>query len=248
MTTVIPPNELALIDKAVGWPQSAIAEAVAIEENQSSGDPDVIGWNLAGKTVADTTGLTTPATQWSSYDVGLFQDDSVHSPGGTSEWQPSWANELENPTINSEAALSLYDEQGWGPWAGDPSLGSAQTNLGLGQQAASSVANISQSQAQSELTSLASSGGSGNGSGKGSFWSNVGHDLKGFVDPTSSNNPASDAKTAITSSLPTSGIMSDVLKGVGALVGLGLIGAGLWMAAGKPGQQVIEEAPKAAVA
>lgn len=213
---VLPPDALAAIDKAVGWPQDAIAQAVAIEENQSGGHPEEVGWNYQGHTAADTvgTGPAPPGTSWDSYDVGDFQIDSVHSPGGTGAYQPKWIGQMEDPAANAKAALALFESQGWAPWRGDPSF--SGVNLGTGEQAATAVAGETPATLTAELTSKSSSGSGGNVP----WWGIL---APGAFAITNPGKTASAVGSTAAAALGLGGVGKWIVEGIAALAGVGLI-------------------------
>lgn len=155
---------LALIDKAAGWPQSDLGQIVAIQLNQSGGDPYEVGWDYQGHTVFDSTGQP-PATgqPWSSYDTGISQINSSSMPGATAQnnlagtVNKRWITEMQNPLSNAVQALEMFKARGWQPWSGDASLGPNHVNLATGESAASQLATTTQTQA----AEIISSGGGG---------------------------------------------------------------------------------------
>ena len=204
---VLPPDELAAIDKAVGWPQPDIAQAVAIEENQS------VGGNTAAFNPTDPAGGS----------VGLFQINGVHAPGGQLTQRTAAA--LANPVVNAEEALRLFKREGWVPWKGDPSLSPPFQNLAIGQQAAASIAGESSQGATIELTSSSNSGGGY------PAWAAAAPGLWALLHPGQAQQlPVAAGAQVATSLLPTSAgssVMKVLLYGVGLLAGVGLIVLGI---------------------
>lgn len=133
------PDDLAIIDLKAGWPAADIAEAVAIEEDQSSGNPTEIGWDNNGKTVADTSGLALPSVPYSSYDTGDFQINSSSDPGGPLA-DPAWMTKMEDPVANAQQALSMFNARGWEPWQSPSGQLYSPQDLALGQGAIGDVA------------------------------------------------------------------------------------------------------------
>ena len=205
---VLTANELAVVDKAVGWPQQAIGQAVAIEENQSEG----------GNT--DAYNPTDPA----GGSEGLFQINGVHSPTG--QMTPQFAAEMADPVANSEEALALYSTQGWQPWQGDASLAPPYTNLTAGDNAAAVVRGTSQAQLQSVVMS---SNTTGTPTTPGlSPYSRAVNLFKTIGDAATGNLPAAGSAlaSATTGQSPSSlgsTIWGYAAKGIGAIAGLGLV-------------------------
>lgn len=201
---VLSAPELAAIDKAVGWPQQDIAQAVAIEENQSEGG-NTDAWN---------------PTDPDGGSIGEFQINGVHGPGNY--LTPAFAKDMADPIANSREALGLFAGQGWQPWTGDPSLSGSHQNLGAGEQAAQVVAPYSQGQIQAVLTSATSTKGGGH---KVPGW------LVPIADPTGAASHAigNAAASAVTSAAKSgaggigNSIWPYLAKGIGAVAGLGLI-------------------------
>ncbi len=93
-----------------GWPQDLIPQALAVIHTESGDQPDVIGWDDNGQTVAQSppAGIP-PDTQYSSYDTGLFQINSVHDPSGMqNQADPSWIASMQDPLQNAEEAWQIY--------------------------------------------------------------------------------------------------------------------------------------------
>lgn len=225
---VLSPDQLAAVDLEAGWPQSDIAQAVAIELNQSGGRTSEVGWNYQGQTAYDTTGTVAPPSgvAWDSYDVGEFQVDSVHSPGGTDVVQPGWMATMENPIDNAKEALALHQSDGWQPWAGDPSLSASHTNLDKGAQAAADVAGATKAQLDSWVPHF-----------PGGDWNPL-NIPSGFADVASSD----------VTSAASSPIKTIVFTGLAALAGLGLVVLGIHSAsAPSEGPSTSQRAAKLAV-
>ena len=111
--------ELTKILEKAGWPKKDLPYALGIIGAESGGNPTVVGWDYAGATVQDTSGPQ-PNSQWSSYDTGLFQINSVHdqnAPGNT--YDPTWISSMQDPVQNAKEAYSLFAAQGLAPWSSD---------------------------------------------------------------------------------------------------------------------------------
>ncbi len=136
------PEQLAKTDIQAGFPLPDVAQIVAIQLNQSGGVSDVVGWDYPdpsapkGVGEVDTHGLGEDTNvPWTSYDTGISQINSGWSGQGANTYDPTWIKQLEDPLGNAEEALSIFQSSGWGPWSGDPSLGSSQTNFPAGEAA-----------------------------------------------------------------------------------------------------------------
>lgn len=203
---VLPPDTLAAIDKAVGWPQADIAQAVAIELNQS------VGGNTAAYNPTDPDGGS----------EGLFQINGVHGPNAYLTSQ--FAQQMSDPAANSAEALSLFKGQGWAPWYGDPSFPPSNggpnpptyQNLAAGEQAAASVANETPATLTAKLTSS-------NGPFPGGQWDplNVPWEVGGAAASAAGKVAGAAGSAAVHAVGGT--VLKYVLEGVAAVAGLGLI-------------------------
>lgn len=222
---LLSPDDLAAIDKAVGWPQADIAQAVAIEENQSEGG------NTAAYNPTDPDGGS----------IGEFQLNGVHGPGGY--LTPAFAHQMSDPVANSAEALSLFQGQGWAPWTGDPSLSPPYASMPTGQQAAQAVAGYDQATLDAQITSTSKPTASNSGGGGIPWWGILAPGAFALIHPKQTTG-------AVASTLFGGSVLKVVLEGVAALAGLGLIGLGLYKAAdpqGSPAKTLEHGAEAAAV-
>src|SRR5579862_6075017 len=123
--THLTPEQLAAVDIKAGWPLPQVARIVKIQEDQSGGNANEVGWNWHGQTVYDTIGTVEAPKPWSSYDIGISQIDIVHDPNATVDpttgdysYDPGYIAQMENPVANAQEALQLYKGSGWSPWSG----------------------------------------------------------------------------------------------------------------------------------
>lgn len=95
------PEELATLNAEAGWPYQDIPEAVAVEEEESGGNP----------------GETDPINVDGENAMGTFQE--LTDPNDKTLTKRM----LDDPLYDAEAARSLWGEQGWGAWIPDTEPG-----------------------------------------------------------------------------------------------------------------------------
>ena len=201
--------ELTKILEKAGWPKKDLPYALGIIGAESGGNPTVVGWDYAGATVQDTSGPQ-PNSQWSSYDTGLFQINSVHdqnAPGNT--YDPTWISSMQDPVQNAKEAYSLFAGQGLAPWASDAYVQSigGPSALSAPGSGASPV-----SVPTGSTATLDSSGGSGGG-----LWGAVSEALLGPI----LGNPAATGAASKAASSVFGATANDVAKGiVGGVIGI----------------------------
>lgn len=93
--TILSPNQIATVMRQAGWPEAAVATAVAVALAESGGNTQAIN-------TANANG---------SYDYGLMQINSIHG------YSPSLL--LSDPVYNAKAGLSIFKAAGYRftPWA-----------------------------------------------------------------------------------------------------------------------------------
>ncbi len=111
---ILSPDQLRDLAASVGFPDPAMAAAVAMGESYGHSDAEnfVTPSQAAARTAADPQHPVGP--EWS---LGIWQiNNCAQWQGDTCTMARYAASSLLDPTFNAQVAYALWQQRGWAPW------------------------------------------------------------------------------------------------------------------------------------